>query len=274
MKTKLLNLILFAVCITSFALGGVETGFATATLLVTIGDVDSYVLEVTEPCQALQFKGIHTSSTIKVDFESKLNASQNIIPEMTVYQLMSLVNGIQQRGILEKIDENDIIENFVLPFSLNGVLLFDEDNFYKVTIGSISPDSTEVHSIESAVEGSPILVKRADIKSSKTEEDFDLSTVSHLFFPNGDPSLIEHRVTDSSGKLRKVSITAEQLSLMQKENRITYFTPETFSDFDENELTINAFIDSLEHSVFNCVGIQNAILHKSGGEFIFYTVNV
>ncbi len=241
--------------------------------ILTIGNVDNYTHRMKDPSKGLMFSEIALDSTIRVDFHSAADGDSNVIPELPVSQLLDMFNGLQYRGIVEQISV-DTVKNFLLPFSFDGVLLFNEDDYFIVQINGITLDSTDVFNVDDINEGHPITVKKADIKVSDTDQAFNFDGYSHLFFPNGLPDLLEVGVTDSKGKKRKVQFDTNQLQTMSDENRIT-----TFSEYDVTDqlgvaglLSLNNFHVGTLNPVIPIGRITECIIHKTGGEFIFYKI--
>lgn len=243
--------------------------------LVEIGNVGSYTLEVRKPSMGLIFDTIGLATTIRVDHQNSVTGATNIIPSMPVSKLLDLFNGLQERGQVEELTPDSVLK-FVLPFSFKGVFLFDDDDYYIITLDGIIADATNIYNLDSTLESSELnrlIVKRDEIETSRTEDDYDLRGVSHLFFPNGLPELMETTVTGSNGKKRKVQLDQNQLQMLSDEHRVTNFETLTFDDGDAVEQVINNPTFGLVNPVVPTGLFQDATLHKSGGELVFFKVS-
>ncbi|MEQ8220326.1 MAG: hypothetical protein RH981_18975 [Arenibacter sp.] len=230
-------------------------------------ETGSFIVDV--PSQGLIIKGIDRSAKIKIDLVTSNSNDVNRLPEMSIETAVNISLAIAKRSAV--ISENaDVYSEALILFSAGGVLPFDDDTKYKVTLTDLGATSdVEFHNLDSSALGLPVVVKKAEVRSTQTEKTENYKEVDLLVFDDVLPLRLTHLVDDSRGsarepKFRKVEISPEQINAYSKSFRAVIDKAGTIT----YGLTVDVFpISQLNALTFH----HDTSLDE---DLIYYTVNV
>ena len=232
-------------------------------MLETITGKATHILEIDKAMQGVLLTGMKLTSTIKIDLRSTNRPDLNLVPQMTVKELKNLFQSIVTRNFISNVDTTtNVVEEFYMPFSLNGVLPLNKDQKIELTLGNISGLTVEAHAIDARTNGRPLMIDKDEIKASQTELDVDVYRYKALLFPAVNPKKIEFRVPTGKG-VRKVVISEKQLEMYNKGNRIV--------DYD---VTNEVFVHETDLITYPVNNLRQLTLHKSDSTALeFYKIN-
>ncbi|THV57087.1 hypothetical protein EZV76_15840 [Flagellimonas alvinocaridis] len=186
--------------------------------LASANAANELTFEVDIPSQGLIFSnGFPTGATVKVDLVTANANDVNRIPEVAYSHIFDLNTYLGLDRFRSYSAGTSTYQNSpLLFFSASGVLLFDDDTKYKVTLTNLGGATFDVYNMDNAKMGEPIVIKKAELRSTQAERTENYEHVDFLLF-NGDhtPDKITYLVSDGLGngqkKVRKVEISAEQM---------------------------------------------------------------
>ncbi|WP_108425879.1 hypothetical protein [Flagellimonas amoyensis] len=208
---------------------------------------NSLVFEVDVPSQGLLFgDDLPEGAKIKVDLIQPNANDVNRIPELPIVDIFDINNYLGFDGIINKDVAGGLFKNYpVVIFAHNGVLPFDDDVKYKVTLTELDGATFDVFNIDNQnLASTPVVIKKAEVKQTTAEKMEHYKDVDFLLF-NGatDPTklsfLVNDRNADGTIKVRKVEISHEQMSAYMAKHEITQY--DTIDGIYSNGLTSLGF---------------------------------
>ncbi len=223
-------------------------------MIKTLTGATTHTLDIDEPCMGLILENTRLTSTIKVERKRKSQPDKTVFPELTVRQYLELFGNIRQR---EQVTFHNAtsLEHFHLPFSLNGTLMLNENDYYTVTIGSPQNNNIKVTTTDNPKYGTPVEINRLDIKDDLSEKTIDVSSYSFAFWPFEKPTKIEYQYNG-----RKVTNYREQMQQFVRDNRFQFYIS------GDDLAVVN---DTL---AFPIPQINNMVVHKATNEMKMYLV--
>ena len=226
-------------------------------ILASADNVGELVFEVDVPSQGLIFgNGLPIGAKIKVDLVTANANDVNRIPEVDVSDLFDINAYLGLDNMRSYSDGLQVYVNTPLIFfSANGVLFFDDDTKYKVSLSNLDGATFDVYNMDNSKLGVPMVVKKAELKSTQAERTENYGNVDFLLF-NGDhsPAKLTHLVSDVSAngrnKVRKVEIAIEQVQAYQ-------------SSFELSQLEVNdtAYSNGIKNLGFPIDQLEAITLH-------------
>lgn len=175
--------------------------------------------EIDEPSAGIWLLNIPKDATIKINRLDK-QGDVNIFPELSIEACVNLFSQLSETYPFYKLSSGNY-DVAKIPFSTMGILDFNDDTRYEVTIdGNTDTNEVEIYNHDSGVGGNPIKIQRLKIDGDLTEKTIDVSETEFLFFPNGLPEKVEYFVFKSLDENRKVTISKKQMQLGLGVNQI------------------------------------------------------
>ncbi len=192
---------------------------------------NTLTFEVTEPSQGLLFgNGLPLGAKIKVDLVTTNSNDVNRIPEMNIADLFDLNRYLGWDNVISYDATNSVYKNSPLViFSASGVLVFDDDTKYKVTLSNLGGATFDVFNLDNSRLGIPVIIKKAEVKATQAEKSENYGDIDFLLFNGGHvPTKITHLVSDGMGtdgkpKFRKVEISLEQMEAFRQAFELSQF---------------------------------------------------
>lgn len=167
------------------------------------------IIEIKRPAKGISLSNIPEDAMVRVD-RVDTTGSKNIFPELKVKELVDMFVTLSASYPFVKLTTGKY-EKVVIPFTTSGVMEFNDDFLYEVTIdGNTDTNSVTLETLDSLISGSPIRIQRIDIKGNLKEDNISTAGIEHLFFPNGLPEKVEARVF-AGGSNRKVVLSKTQM---------------------------------------------------------------
>lgn len=188
--------------------------------LASANNANELVFEVDIPSQGLIFgDGLPLGAKIKVDLVTSNDNDVNRIPEMEISDLFDINTylGFDHLRSFSAVDQYYVNSPLVL-FSASGVLPFDDDTKYKVSLTNLGGATFDVHNMDSSRLGTPIVIKKAELKATQAERTEKYGDIDFLLF-NGDhtPTKLTYLVPDGLGAAGKQQFRKVEISLAQME---------------------------------------------------------
>lgn len=199
--------------------------------LASADNANELVFEIDVPSQGLIFgDGLPLGAKIKVDLISTNANDVNRIPEIDISDLFDINTYLGFDNMRSYNATDSVYQNSpIVLFSANGVLLFDDDIKYKVSLTNLGGATFDVINLDSSRVGSPIVIKKAEVRATQPEKTENYGNVDFLLF-NGDhsPTKLTHLVNDGLGKdgkekYRKVEISLAQMEAYRKSFELSEF---------------------------------------------------
>ncbi len=203
--------------------------------LASVNAADSIVFEVDIPSQGMIFSdGLPLDARIKVDLVTTSANDVNRIPEMDISDLFDINIYIGVDKLRTVHSTNSEYQNSPLVlFSTSGVLLFDDDVKYKVSLSNLNGATFDIFNLDSSKLGVPMVVKKAELKLTQAERTENYGNIDLLLF-NGahSPTKLTYLVNDNvliDGKrrVRKIEISAKQIEAYHESFELTGFDSDT-----------------------------------------------
>ncbi|MBO0356296.1 hypothetical protein GO009_02450 [Muricauda sp. TY007] len=178
--------------------------------------------EIDTPSMGLIFEEIPAGAKIKVDLVTSNANDVNRIPEITIEELLDIYCYLGLDHVRNYDMGNDAwTENPLVLFSADGVLPFDDDTKYKVTLSNLGGASFDIFNLDSAKLGTPMVIKKGEVRSTVSERTENYLNVDFLLF-SGDTNpekltfLVNDLIADGSTQARKVEVSFEQMRAYQR----------------------------------------------------------
>ncbi|OQD41498.1 hypothetical protein BUL40_15585 [Croceivirga radicis] len=226
--------------------------------LVSVSGSDTSVtFEIDEPSQGLIFNdGFPFDGKIKVDKISASANDVNIIPEMAIVDLIDIQAYLGLDSTVNTdADKSEFVRNLVVFFSASGVLSFDDDNKYKVTLSNLGTSAFDVINMDNSAVGTPIIIQKGELKGTNSEKTENYSDVDLLYF-NGkhEPTKMSYIVADGfvNGveQVRKVNIDVAQMEAYKRSFEASRY-----------EVTTKLYSNGVGHIGFPVNQLKNVTIH-------------
>ena len=210
------------------------------------------VFEIDEPSQGLIFSdGLKLGTTIKVDLITSNANDVNRIPEIPITDLFE-INAYLGLDHTQNYDRTaSVFVNAPLVFfSASGVLPFDDDTKYKVTLSNLGAATFDVFNMDNSKLGVPMVIKKAEVKSTQAERTEMYKNIDLLYFNGGtEPTkmtyLVDDITADGAKRVRKVDISIEQMNAYKNAFEASYYEV-TDQQYSNGMQFIGFPIDQLE----------------------------
>ncbi len=204
---------------------------------------NTLVFDVEVPSQGLILgAGVPTDAKIKVDLVQKDQNDVTRIPELPLQDVFDINRylGFDKVLAFSTLDGEFTQRNLVF-FSASGVLVLDEDTKYRVTLSNLGGSSFEVHNVDNARLGMPLVIKKSEVRGTQSEKLFNFLDVDFLLF-NGahEPEKLTYLVNDKTAKgaqTRKVEVSNEQMQALKQAHE--------FSGVDSDDGSISNTVQSI-----------------------------
>lgn len=203
-------------------------------LIKQFGTETAGFFEVKKASQGIILKNILKTAKIKVT--EIVNGAQTIrYPEMTVEQLLTIMKGLENRSVIVEEDgTSGVYTEVMILFSVNGVILFDDDFKYSIEIKDKADHLTAVYNwdnkasqLTSPENGKPISILKGKVGATESEKTVNVAGIDMIYLPDVMPVKLSHNVPnglDANGrpKTRTVNISPEQIKYYNKGGRIQF----------------------------------------------------
>ena len=199
--------------------------------LASANNANELIFEVDIPSQGLIFgNGLPLNTRIKVDLVTTNSNDVNRIPEMSIADLFDINTylGFDRMRSYDALNSVYVNAPLVL-FAATGVLLFDDDTKYKVSLTNLGGATFDVFNMDSSRLGTPIVIKKAELKLTQAERTENYGDIDFLLF-NGlhVPTKMTYLQPDGIGKdgkqqFRKVEIALEQMEAFRQAFELSQF---------------------------------------------------
>ncbi|WP_424989037.1 hypothetical protein [Flagellimonas sp.] len=186
--------------------------------LLSVNAAQTATFEIDTPSQGLIFSELPFGAKIKVDLVTANSNDVNRIPEVAIEELMDIYCylGLDHLRNVDNVQSKYIRSPLVL-FSADGVLPFDDDTKYKVTLTNLGGATFDIFNMDNSRLGTPMMVKRGEVRSTISERTENYLNVDFLLFSGAtEPTkltfLTNDLRADGTTQARKVEVSREQMA--------------------------------------------------------------